>query len=192
MEDYTVGEAAYILRVGGHRIRQMLREEEFEGRRDDISGRWPASKWAMHALKEESNVREHAKGPREAPESPVAAREWSQTMRFGSAFTKRFEDVFTDLGAGSLIPPSVIERQIIQRMRELRAKSLEERNKEAYRIGSIADQLLWYSRKARWNKKRSQRWNVSVMFLEILGLWSGQSRQPTACSLKGSSVTLGR
>jgi hypothetical protein len=47
------------------------------------------------------------------------------------AFTKRFEDVFTDLGAGSLIPPSVIERHMIQRMRELRAKSLEER-KEAY------------------------------------------------------------
>jgi hypothetical protein len=81
MEDYTVGEAACILGVGGHRIRQMLREEEFEGRRDDISGRWLASKWAMHALKEERNAREHAKGPREAPESPVAAREWSQTMR---------------------------------------------------------------------------------------------------------------
>ncbi len=54
-------------------------------------------------------------------------------------------------------------------MRELRAKSLEER-KEAYKVGRIADQLLWYSRKAKWNKRRSQRWNVSLMFLEILGL----------------------
>jgi len=92
----------------------------------------------------------------------------------GLAFTKRLEDVFTDLGAGSLVPPSGIERQTTQRTRELRAKPLEER-KEAYRVGRIADQLLWYSRKARWNKKRSQRWNVSVMFLEVLGLWSGQS-----------------
>ena len=92
----------------------------------------------------------------------------------GLTFTKRLEDVFTDLGSGSLVPPSGIERQITQRMRKLRAKSLEER-KEAYRFGRIADQLLGYSRKARWNKKRSQRWNVSVMFLEILGLWSGQS-----------------
>jgi hypothetical protein len=92
----------------------------------------------------------------------------------GLAFTKRLEDVFTDLGSGSLVPPSGIERQITQRMRKLRAKSLEER-KEAYRFGRIADQLLLYSRKARWNKERSQRWNVSFMFLEVLGLWSGQS-----------------
>jgi SMODS and SLOG-associating 2TM effector domain 3 len=62
----------------------------------------------------------------------------------GLAFTKRLEDVFTDLGSGSLVPPSGIERQITQRMRKLRAKSLEER-KEAYRVGRIADQLLWYS-----------------------------------------------
>ncbi len=93
----------------------------------------------------------------------------------GLAFTKRLEDVFTDLGSGSLVPPSGIERQITQRMRKLRAKSLEER-KEAYRVGRIADQLLWYSRKARWNKERSQRWNVSVMFLVILGLWSRRVR----------------
>jgi hypothetical protein len=89
----------------------------------------------------------------------------------GLAFTKRLEDVFTDLGSGSLVPPSGIERQITQRMRKLRAKSLEER-KEAYRVGRIADQRLWYSRKASWNKERSQRWNVSVRFLVILGLWS--------------------
>ena len=94
----------------------------------------------------------------------------------GLAFTKRLEDVFTDLGSGSLVPPSGIERQITQRMRKLRAKSLEER-KEAYRFGRIADQLLWYSRKARWNKERSQRSNVSVMFLVILGLWSRQVRR---------------
>jgi hypothetical protein len=59
----------------------------------------------------------------------------------GLAFTKRLEDVFNDLGAGELGPPSGIERQITQGMRELRAKSLEER-KEAYRVGRITDQLL--------------------------------------------------
>lgn len=87
----------------------------------------------------------------------------------GLAFTKRLEEILTDLDVGSLVPPSGKERQVTQRMRELRAKSLEER-KEAYSVGRIADQLLWYSRKAKWNKERSQRWNVSLMFLEILGL----------------------
>jgi hypothetical protein len=53
----------------------------------------------------------------------------------GLAFTKRLEDILTDLGAGSLVSPSGIERQITQRMREPRAKSLEER-KEAYRVGA--------------------------------------------------------
>jgi SMODS and SLOG-associating 2TM effector domain 3/SMODS and SLOG-associating 2TM effector domain 1 len=87
----------------------------------------------------------------------------------GLAFTTRLEEILTDLDAGSLVPPSGIGRQITPRMRELRTKSLEER-KEAYRVGRIADQLLWYSRKAKWNKARSQRWNVSLIFLEILGL----------------------
>ena len=67
-------------------------------------------------------------------------------------------------------------------MRELRAKWLEE-PKEAYGAGRIADQLHC-SRKARWNKERSQRWNVSLMFLEILRLWSGQSRDRTSLFAK--------
>jgi hypothetical protein len=87
----------------------------------------------------------------------------------GLAFARRLEDILTDLDAESLVPHSGIEGQITPRMRELRAKSLGER-KEAYRVGRIADQLLWYSRKAKWNKERAQRWNVGLMFLEILGL----------------------
>jgi len=84
-------------------------------------------------------------------------------------FTRGLRDIMKDLDAGSLVPPTGVERQITQRMRGLRARSLEER-KEAYRVGRIEDQLLWYSRKAKWNKVRAQRWNVVLMFLEFLGL----------------------
>jgi hypothetical protein len=99
-----------------------------------------------------SDSRKKRYGGRAVAES-AKARAWRYTVggapfqidqnsdEVGLAFTKRLEDVFNDLGAGSLVPPSGIERQITQGMRKLRAKSLEER-KEAYRVGRITDQLL--------------------------------------------------
>jgi hypothetical protein len=85
------------------------------------------------------------------------------------AFTRRLEDILTDLDAASLVPPSGVEKQITPRMRELRAKSLEGR-KEAYRVGRIEDQLQWYSGKAKWNKTRAERWNLLLISIEALGL----------------------
>jgi len=85
------------------------------------------------------------------------------------AFTDRLADLLTDLSAASLAPPSGEHKQITQRMRELRAQSLEER-KETYRVDRIEDQMRWYSRKAKWNRARSDHWNIALMFIEALGL----------------------
>jgi hypothetical protein len=86
-----------------------------------------------------------------------------------AAFIARLEDLLTDVNAASLAPPSGGGKQITQRMRELRVRPLDER-KEAYRAGRIEDQLQWYSRKARWNKVRSDRWNFALLSIEAFGL----------------------
>jgi hypothetical protein len=85
------------------------------------------------------------------------------------AFTRRLEDILTDLDSASLAPPTGREKQITRKMRELRNRSLDER-KEGYRVGRIEDQTLWYSRKATWNKKRSRQWNLALVSLEGFGL----------------------
>ena len=77
---YTVSEAARILKLGEHRIRQMLREGQLEGRQDEISGRWFADKRAVHSLKEERDARAPARRPSEAARSPVEAREWAERV----------------------------------------------------------------------------------------------------------------
>jgi SMODS and SLOG-associating 2TM effector domain 3/SMODS and SLOG-associating 2TM effector domain 1 len=85
------------------------------------------------------------------------------------ALTKRLEDILIGLDAASLAPPSGQERQITPKMRALRAGTLEER-KDAYTIGRIEDQLQWYSRKARTNRQRFERWNLGLISLEAFGL----------------------
>jgi SMODS and SLOG-associating 2TM effector domain 3/SMODS and SLOG-associating 2TM effector domain 1 len=85
------------------------------------------------------------------------------------AFTKRMEDILTDVDAASLAPPSGQVGQITQKMRELRARSLDER-KEAYRVGRIEDQEQWYSRKSKRNKERSEQWNLALISLETIGV----------------------
>jgi hypothetical protein len=85
MDDYyTVSEAARILSLGGHRIRQMLREGELEGRRDQMSGRWFADKRAVHALKEERDAKREARAPArrpsETPQTPVEALQYQERL----------------------------------------------------------------------------------------------------------------
>jgi excisionase family DNA binding protein len=60
-ETYTVGEAARILKLGQHRVRQLLREGTLEGFRDETTDRWFAYQRAVHALKEERGVRSPAR-----------------------------------------------------------------------------------------------------------------------------------
>ncbi len=85
------------------------------------------------------------------------------------ALIEGLREILTDLDVGILTMPSGKWKQITQGMRELRARSLEER-KEAYRIGRIEDQLDWYSRKAMWNKTRFELWNICLISIEALGL----------------------
>jgi len=49
---YVVKDAARILGVGEHRVRQMLREGELEGVRDEVLDRWKISKAAVHAKRD--------------------------------------------------------------------------------------------------------------------------------------------
>src|SRR3712207_8195212 len=57
-DTYTVDEAARILRVTQHRVRQMLREGGLAGERDEASGRWSIPQRAVHAMLEERRERE--------------------------------------------------------------------------------------------------------------------------------------
>lgn len=84
-------------------------------------------------------------------------------------FCQRLEEILTDLDAASLAPPSGETRQITQRMRSLRAGSLEER-KQAYSVGRIEDQIQWYARKAQWNRSRARSWNYALLGIEFVGL----------------------
>jgi hypothetical protein len=62
---YTVGEAARILKLGQHRVRQLLREGALEGFRDETTDRWFAYQHAVHALKEERDAKARISTPPE-------------------------------------------------------------------------------------------------------------------------------
>ncbi len=52
---------------------------------------------------------------------------------------------------------------------ELRKASLNDR-KQAYLSGRIIDQQRWYGNKARFNRARAQRWRLTLIAVELLGL----------------------
>jgi hypothetical protein len=70
---YTVGEAARILKLGQHRVRQLLREGTLEGFRDETTDRWFAYQRSVHTLKEERGVRSPARWSSEPLGSPENA-----------------------------------------------------------------------------------------------------------------------
>jgi len=86
-----------------------------------------------------------------------------------ASLVQRLREILTDLSGTSMVTRPDKTEQITRSMRELRGRSLEER-KEAYQVGRIEDQRDWYSRKGRWHKVRADRWNLALMFIEILGL----------------------
>jgi hypothetical protein len=108
---YTVSEAARILKLGEHRIRQMLREGQLEGRQDEISGRWFADKRAVHSLKEERGARAPARRPSEAARSPVEAREWAERVRGLARELGRVEGEFRARTELSEITESTLREQ---------------------------------------------------------------------------------
>lgn len=86
-----------------------------------------------------------------------------------AAFVASLNQILENLDSVNLTAPSGSKAQITEGMRELRSSSLKKR-KDAYRIGRIEDQRDWYTRKARWNEVRADRWTVALVFLEVLGL----------------------
>jgi hypothetical protein len=75
---YVVKDAARILDVGEHRVRQMLREGELEGERDPILDRWKIPKAAVHALREK---RPRHKPPEKALGPPNEATDLLSVVR---------------------------------------------------------------------------------------------------------------
>ncbi|MCV2458372.1 DUF4231 domain-containing protein [Streptomyces sp. ICN988] len=58
--------------------------------------------------------------------------------------------------------------QISEKMKALRVDELHKR-KEAYLVGRIDDQRLWYSRNSKRNEKKSFEWRCVLLTLEVLG-----------------------
>jgi hypothetical protein len=59
--------------------------------------------------------------------------------------------------------------QITEAMRQMRARSLDER-KRAYRLGRIEDQNRWHMRRAKEHERSVARWSVLLTSMEALGL----------------------
>jgi excisionase family DNA binding protein len=76
-DTYTVDEAARILRVTQHRVRQMLREGGLAGERDEASGRWSIPQRAVHGMLEERRERGALS---EVAQRPVEAQEWLERV----------------------------------------------------------------------------------------------------------------
>lgn len=83
-------------------------------------------------------------------------------------FAERLQDMLTDLKGFPLTTPAGGE-QISPAMRKLRALPLAER-KAVYETDRINDQYNWYTRKAKWNEARAERWHWILLIIEIVGL----------------------
>jgi hypothetical protein len=122
-EEYTVQEAAKILRTTERTIRRRLERSDLEGRRDPTSGRWFVSARAVtEAMKDRP-----ARDSQEALEAPESVREYQ----------RRVEDLQRQLGRleGRLEISEVAEstlREQLERERE-RADRLEGELREARR-----------------------------------------------------------
>ncbi|MET9297294.1 DUF4231 domain-containing protein [Streptomyces sp. NPDC003077] len=84
-------------------------------------------------------------------------------------FRRKIRSVLDTLPEG-VVPGSESPAQISTGMRELRQAPLSVRV-TAYKRGRIEDQRVWYARKARFNAERSQRWRLSLLGLELLGVF---------------------
>jgi excisionase family DNA binding protein len=121
---YVVKEAARILDVGEHRVRQMLREGELEGERDPILDRWKIPKAAVHALREK---RPHHKGhPPAALEGPTGA-----PTSEAADLLSVVRDLERELGRveGRLQITEVAESTLRDQLERERERADEERNR---------------------------------------------------------------
>jgi hypothetical protein len=58
---------------------------------------------------------------------------------------------------------------VSEQLRRLRAAPLTER-RDSYLAHRIDDQSSWYTRKSGWNIRLAQRWRITLLVLEILGV----------------------
>lgn len=81
-----------------------------------------------------------------------------------SAFTERILELTRDLP--SLDRPAGQEPQVSEAMKRVRSMPLGDRQ-AAYDSGRLGDQQAWYSRKSRWNERRSAAWNIVLVTLDV-------------------------
>jgi hypothetical protein len=132
---YTVGEAARILKLGQHRVRQLLREGTLEGFRDETTDRWFAYQRAVHALKEERHKSPSTPYRRssEARESPESAFVPLEVVRDLERELGRVQGEFQARQELSEVAESTLREQL-QREQE-RADRLEEELREERQRG---------------------------------------------------------
>jgi excisionase family DNA binding protein len=122
---YVVKEAARILDVGEHRVRQMLREGELEGERDPILDRWKIPKAAVHALREK-RPRHKGLSPTALESAPGEAADLLSVVRDLERELGRMEGrlQITEVAESTLREQLEREREQLERERE-RADRLE-------------------------------------------------------------------
>ena len=81
---------------------------------------------------------------------------------------RRLQELPEGLRDLEIVPSGEGGRQITPAMRAMRSLPLE-RRKEIYAAGRIQDQQRWYADKARWNKRRAERWNAILLAVEAAG-----------------------
>ncbi|MEO3772629.1 DUF4231 domain-containing protein [Micromonospora sp. B9E7] len=84
-------------------------------------------------------------------------------------FTGLLLGLTKDMAAAGLAAPAVTGQQITEGMRALRAAPLEDR-RTAYLTGRLEGQRVWYAERSLSNRARANRWSVSMLVLEVVGL----------------------
>lgn len=95
---------------------------------------------------------------------------------------RRLRELPAGLAGLHIVPSSDAGRQITPAMRSLRHQSLEQR-KAAYSGERVRNQQAWYARRARWNKKRADRWNVLLLTVEAAGAVAAALKATTDISI---------
>jgi hypothetical protein len=90
-------------------------------------------------------------------------------------FLARLREVLRDLRDLDLAAALGGAEQITQPMRELRAKTLEER-KGAYKAGRIEDQRVWYAKGSSRDDRLARIWMTSMIAVEMAGVVLGLLR----------------
>ncbi|HEY0543112.1 MAG TPA: DUF4231 domain-containing protein [Actinoallomurus sp.] len=82
---------------------------------------------------------------------------------------RRFTGITSSLRDFAPVPVPGEDHQVTTAMREVRALSLEDRQRQ-YVVGRIHDQRVWYTERARRNERRSAQWSVGLAALETAGI----------------------